>query len=523
MATIWTANDRLRAQAELQWRMCAQDKLYFFRNFWRIYYPKQIKLYDPRDPQLHAHEVWGSGGNSITLKARQIGWSTGIAADTFWEAFFQPEYRAMLMSKGEREAVNLLSMFKYGYRFLPQWLKGRGPELLDNNQTTMTFSSGSIVRSLPSNNDPARGFTGDRLIIDEFGQLPNPEEAWAAAKPVTDIGGQLILLGTASGYGTLFHRQWVAAELGESSFTPMFYGWWAVPERDQAWYEVQKQEMQEWQLHQEYPSDPDEAFVKSGNMVFDDRTIKQMTPETPKRTGDMVAGQFVDQAGGPLAIWEPPEPGQDYVMGIDTAEGLGHGDYSSCDVITPEGVQVAQWHGHTDPDLFGRICVDLGKWYNTALAVPEANSIGLATITTMRNEGYGRIWRRQQVNSASNGFTQQLGFHTSRVTKPKLVADLAEALREGMVIRSKRTVDELRTYIRDEKGHTSGSPHDDTVMSLGLANHGRPFLYVEEYKPEQTVARGTWDWHMERLAAQGRASSRAGRRIGAWNEKAHSQ
>ena len=499
--------------------MCAQDRFYFFENFWHIQHPKGSRLFVPRPPQREVLNIWADDKHSITLKARQIGWSTNVAADTFYEAFFNPEYQAMLLSKGEREAVQLLSKLKYGYARLPQWMKDRGPDLLDDNQQRMTFASQSQVLSLPSSNNPARGYTGNRVVCDEFAFLNNDAESWAAIEPVADIGGQLILLSTANGFGNLFHQMWVRAELGESSFVPSFYGWWAVPERDEAWYEQKRKEMPEWQLNQEYPDNPDEAFKKSGNMVFDYDVLERMLPETPKRSGDMADGRFIDMNEGPLAIWEEPEPGMDYVMGIDTAEGLGHGDYSVCDVLTPEGVQVAQWHGHTDPDLFGRICAQIGEWYNTALAVPEANSIGLATITTMRNEGYGRIWRRQQVNTTSNGFTQQLGFHTSRVTKPQMVAHLAEALREGMVIRSKRTVDELKTYIRDDKGQTQGSPHDDCVISLGLANHGRPYLYLEEYKPEVATRRGSFDWHFERLQSEDRNASQAGRRIGAWNER----
>ena len=48
-----------------------------------------------------------------------------------------------------------------------------------------------------------------------------------------------------------------------------------------------------------------------------------------------------------LTVWEKPERWSGYVLGVDTAEGLGHGDYSCVQVIDVKaGEQVAVWHGH---------------------------------------------------------------------------------------------------------------------------------------------------------------------------------
>ena len=34
-----------------------------------------------------------------------------------------------------------------------------------------------------------------------------------------------------------------------------------------------------------------------------------------------------------LEVWVHPDPQHGYVMGVDTAEGLGHGDYSCAHVL----------------------------------------------------------------------------------------------------------------------------------------------------------------------------------------------
>ena len=62
---------------------------------------------------------------------------------------------------------------------------------------------------------------------------------------------------------------WNGASTGNNKFDPMFFPWSASEDRDVAWYEGKKDAMLPWQLAQEYPTSPEEAFVRSGNPVFD--------------------------------------------------------------------------------------------------------------------------------------------------------------------------------------------------------------------------------------------------------------
>ena len=62
---------------------------------------------------------------------------------------------------------------------------------------------------------------------------------------------------------------WVGATTGANKFEPMFYPWSATEDRGESWYQEKVESMLPWQLAQEYPTTPEEAFVKSGNPVFD--------------------------------------------------------------------------------------------------------------------------------------------------------------------------------------------------------------------------------------------------------------
>jgi hypothetical protein len=210
------------------------------------------------------------------LKARQIGWTTLVAAHQFWLAFFKPDQNIIDLSRTERESVLLLRKSKYGFNHMPEWMLERGPDSLVEHQQKMVFSNGSQITSMPSASDPARGESASLVVVDEWAFLPNPEEAWASIEPVADVGGRIIGLSTANGSGNFFHQLWVGSQTGSNRFEPMFFPWSATEDRDEAWYQSKKDSMLSWQLAQEYPTTPEEAFIKSGNPVFDLDSLEAM-------------------------------------------------------------------------------------------------------------------------------------------------------------------------------------------------------------------------------------------------------
>lgn len=271
---------------EYDWRLWPLDEESFLRDAWRIKHPERGKIkFELRDAQLTGLQHWNANRYSLTLKARQIGWSTLVGAHAFWLAFFQPDREIIFISRTEREAVKLLEKVKYGYQNLPVWLKERGPQLTSDHQQKMPFDNGSSITSMPSANDPARGSSAYLIVVDEWAFLPDGEAAWASIEGVANVGGRVIGLSTANGVGNFFHTLWVGAETGEAPggrFAELFMSWRAGG-RDDAWYAIQKDSMLPWQLAQEYPTTAEEAFIRSGRPIFDIDAIKRfeiIQPET---------------------------------------------------------------------------------------------------------------------------------------------------------------------------------------------------------------------------------------------------
>ena len=172
-------------------------------------------------------------------------------------------------------------------------------------------------------------------------------------------------------------------------------------------------------------------------------------------------------------------------MGVDTAEGLVHGDYSCAQVLDVRaGEQVAVWHGHIPPDTLAHEVYMLALWYNDALTCVESNNHGLTTITQLRHMGHPNLFRKRLLNRSTTKVSQEFGWTTTRTTKPLLIDDLGMALRAGeMRVHDRYTLAELRTYVRSERGSMGGSPHDDRVMALALANEMRQYAFMPEFAP----------------------------------------
>lgn len=492
---------------EMEWRRCKNDEEHFLRNYWYIASPAHGRiLFELRLAQQEALVEWGKSRYSLTLKARQIGWTTLVAAHQFWLAYFKDDQNIIDISRTEREAVLLLKKTKYGFRNLPKWMTDRGPTSMVEHQQKMVFENGSQITSMPSASDPARGESATLIVVDEWAFLPNPEEAWASIEPVADVGGRIIGLSTANGSGNFFHQMWVGAETRSNQFSPMFYPWSANLDRDLAWYETKKRSMTTWQLAQEYPTTPEEAFIKSGRTVFDiDNLVERIIPVEPtigtlaSRTSlrdlEWIENRNPDGLD-PLSVWELPQPHHAYVLGADVAEGLDWGDFSCAYVIdVATGLAVAEWHGHVPADLFGEEIYKLATWYNTALVGVESNNHGLTTITALRRCGYKRIFRRRRLNStAGNTATTEFGWLTNKATKPLMIDELGRAIREtAITVSSAPALGELRTYVRDERGAMGGSPHDDRVVALAIANQMLGYAWAPEYK-EKSDEYWTIDW-----------------------------
>ena len=452
----------------------------------------------------------------VALKARQIGFSTLLAAWSLWCALGGSDRQIYMLSKGQRESRSLLAKARYGYRNLPSWVQERGPKLLDRTLERMTFDNDSFLISSQSSADPIRGETAWMVIVDEWASIPDQEGAWAAIEPTADQKtARIIGLSTAKGSGDFFHDLWVRATAGTNGFRPVFHSWRAVPERDDEWYYQKKLENPVWFVSQEYPDNPEEAFIGSGNPFFDLDILRGWSEDVPEPLGRFrtyMSGadpMVVDHAHGDLTIWEHPSSKKAYVIGADVAAGLEHGDWSVFYVMEAKSEKVvAMYRGHEPPDLYAeQVLQPVGLYYNTALIAPEVNNMGATVMSSLMRVQYPNLFRRRTKLKRKEKVMETMGWLTMQNNKPDLMNGIDKWMRAGHSVSDRVTIAELKTFVREQRGNhvaLHGSPHDDCVMALGITIMAAQYAQENNLDAPPKNDKGSIAWWERQLSRKSR-------------------
>lgn len=261
---------------------------------------------------------------------------------------------------------------------------------------------------------------------------------------------------------------------------------------------------------QEYPADDEEAFLTSGKHFFLLSAVQTLEehPEKgkrePKAVGDVVQDgrpledrshqnkfpvkpKLVTEEGGPLSVWSFPRKGTPYLVVVDPAEGLQHGDASVVGVFDRARLDwAAFWSARykSARELAWTACL-LGWWYFDALLAIEHNNHGIATIEESRRILYPKLWQNVDVTRPGSDPTEKVGFVTTPASRMYALSQLEAEIRGvQMGIHDPEFFEQARTFVWPEakgkalNGHAQGpramaGKHDDKVMTvaIGLAVH----------------------------------------------------
>jgi hypothetical protein len=441
----------------------------------------------------------------VVLKGRQLGVSWLVAAYAVWTILRKRGALVLLVSQTEDDAIELLSKAQFIYDHLPEYLQHR--DAIPKVRSLALKQYRSAVIALPSTRRAGRGHRADVVITDEHAFHQWAAENYSALSPTIDAGGQFLSVSTADGIGNTFADLWAqaverlgggpilpqvregawrlrrelrAASPPEDGWLPVFLPFDLRPGRDAGWWERRKEANPRPKQHfQEYPRDPEEAFVQTGRPVFDKEYLDKHKllfeePLDRSKWPDAFARWKPDE----LRIFRLPVVGHRYVAGADVAEGLEHGDYSDLRVLDADHesglpTEVLSLHGHWEPDIFALMVKAVSDLYPGTYGI-ERNNHGLAVLICARNAGMRGLYSERPVlNKQGQEITPgKPGWLTTATTKPLLVDDLEEALRQFRVgIRDALLLPELTFYQTLPNGATSAPAGrwDDRVMSLGIA------------------------------------------------------
>lgn len=436
----------------------------------------------------------------ILLKKRQIGASQLTAADSLVQCMSQKNWTCLVLSITQDDADEYLKRAYDMYLTLPYNVRLACP--VKKNNSLMEFPWGSRLLSLSASK--GRSKTADRIIIDEAAWIKKLKSNVDLREVLLNVmptlekrNGQVIIISTANGLD-VFYSKFLAGMKGVGGYVSVFFSCWDDPTFTKKDRELIIEAEGNDHANQEYPRTYREAFLASGSPRFSINILSEYYENIAppmKIRGDITDMGIVENEKGNFRGFIKKETKGQYLISADVSEGLENGDYSSAKVLCRRtGKQVAEWHGHIDYADFGTQLVKLGKYYNNAILVVEANNHGNATIVQIKNvekyPSYLIFSSNYVAPRADDDFkrpNKRYGWMTTSISKGVIIDNLAYMiLHKEVPFFVKEDLSELSSYVKDKNGATNAEKgcYDDRVMALAIG------YYILKKYPHEKVE----DW-----------------------------
>ena len=490
----------------------------------------QNKLYDVIKKQTKENKPV----RIIILKARQMGISTCVEAILNTNTMLNFNMKTGIISQQSSATANLFKMSKIMYQSLPNKIK---PQVLKDNQNELVFNNtdntglNSELKCMTAGSSGVgRSDTYKQLHLSEYAFWPGDKKATlnGLLQAVPNTPNSIVIIeSTANGFEH-FKELWDDAVAGNSDFIPVFFPWFKMPEYRMQYdgfslteeeeelkriYDLDNEQLswRRWciknncsndidMFKQEYPSNPEEAFLSTGKCLFNkEQVINRIQKlKAPLKTGyfkynynsqKITNIKFVESESKPLIeIYEMPKSGYPYVLGGDPA-GIGTDSFAGDIIDNTTGKQVATLEVELDETEFTRQMYCLGMFYNEALCCIETNYSTYPTKELFRL-GYTKQYLRTIDDIIDVKIQDKLGFNTNKATRPVIISELVKFFSECIdLINCKKTLLQALTFIKREDGKQAADDgyHDDRIMSLAITHAAREQQsYTKEIVKEES-------------------------------------
>lgn len=445
--------------------------------------------------QVEALEAYIKYPNNITMKTRQMGFTTFTSAFIACELIMKNNFKALIISKEQRSSMDFLKNIKdildqtrrmtrlSNDKNAPSWLI---PDYKEgyNNKQSFEIENGSSVQAQGNTEDAGRGISGLNLaVVDEVAFIDRKtpgkmNDIWAALGPaLSTVKGKTIMISTPFGSNGWYYDTYTDAK--QMGFNIIDAHWTKHPLFNMGAYRWIKDD-----------THPEGGYVKFENdtwpeTLFDKEsgTYQEIKKETysfnkdgrirspwydfesnklgPRKTACELDCGFVGTGGEVFSIEilrdmkmfaeqckytqiqssnglfqdykEYIGPIENHKYGIfgDVATGDGS-DYSTISILDLDTLDVCgTYKGQPIPKFFAQVVQELAYRFNKAVIVIENNGPGATTLQELKDMRYPYIYY-----STLNKKDESIG-----VAKRKIGLWMSERVRE-------LGGDKLEEYIR---------------------------------------------------------------------------
>lgn len=477
---------------------------------------------------------------NLILKARQHGITTLYCIDELDEALWVSGMTCGIIAHEAKKLPDYFNIVKRAFTNLPEELK---PQTQTDTkymyEFTHRFDGEPLDSSIYVSTD-IRGGTVQDLHITESAYIKDRSKLASGSKQAVPKNGRISEETTGNGFNE-FYDEYIEAynnpSPGEYDYKAYFYPWFINEEYSidgeleniteyEKWLrefakEKYSQDLTDGQLlwrrwkikqlkaqsgvaglsgeqlfKQEYPANVQEAFQSGAGNVFDAEKIDSITPADPidyesgvqqinamtvtAEQKDDLLGRFKRLDYREFKIWNLPEAGVNYFVGVDPSDGEGS-DFGAISVWSEDYRKVAEYYGKLRPDELSEFAVDACEFYNHAYLGIENNML---TTILFASKIYDNYYFEVRIDEKTLKKTKKLGWNTNSKTRDVMIDDFLILFDEGnLTINSLRTFSEMRTFVKKDNGkreHADGKWDD---MLFG------DFIAVQMIKRRPKVAR----------------------------------
>jgi len=509
----------------------------------------------------------------VVLKCRQVAITTVCSViELFW-ALANPGVQGAIIADRTDNLERLRRIFASLLETLPDEWRSPEHKLVTNNRTGMAFANRSVIDLLAAASNPDLG--ASRAL-----NMMHATECslWRSLAGVESLKASLarqnphrlyIWESIANGFNWFYNHCQQAKQDRHMRF--IFCGFWSnptysIPKNDPdykiywdgsltmeevakaqfvkqeykitvrpeqiAWWRRESEFRAEEYMLRHYPWHERECFIASGSGFFPaQRTLEigeALATGAPYQGykyifDDKFLGSHIEQVKdrdeAMLKVWEPPEPGGIYCIGIDPSGG-GGGDANdhAIEVLrcySDRVVQVAEFKSnHPLTYQLAWVLAHLAGAYRDHLANLEVTGVGAAVIPEVKNlrqlaergmlmgekEAQGILnmigavrWFLYKRPDTLGGAGNVIAWKANADNKYQTYSELRDSLMLRRIeIRSTPLIQQIQAIVEDD-GWLGAGPdtgqNDDLVSALVLAHHA----WIEWRRP-MLVAKGmTWD------------------------------
>jgi len=505
-----------RAEQLKIYAKCLQDPTYAIESFLETFDMTQkgyvpFKLFPKQKEIVWAYEKHRF---NIVTKPRQAGVSTTTAAYQAVKLTFADENnpeKVLIIANKRDMAMEFLAKIKDFLDQIPRWVWGQ--EYVDDPEKSiyateskqhLVLVNGSQVKAVATSKDALRGYTPTWLIMDEAAYIENGEEVFGASLTALGTGGRASLISTPNGMDALYYKTYDGAKTKRNNFNVVEMRWYQDLRynKDLRWIKGEEiiyekeftLESYERMLAQGYKptsfwyeemcrsmnnnarmiaQELDVSFIGSGGNVIDEEYIGEIEKydlTTPIRT---------EGFDNNIWIWNDPEPGHQYIMGVDVSRGDGEDSstFFIYDFTTNE--QVAEYCGKIPPDVLAQIVYEYGNKYMAYTVVDITGGMGVTTVLKLLEMEYKYLHyddprskvlaTRKDLGKFKKHDNKMPGFNVG-ANRLNMIAELERVVRQKEAkVKSTRITSEMKTFVykNGRPDHMDGY-HDDCLMAMAM-------------------------------------------------------